>query len=156
SASDDGQWYRKTLRFKIGYRHEPPDRLGFTLLNAVCTRIEAWERSLPADAHRWLLDVSSSLTFDERQTIDAETQALLAQASFSPIYAEWLAEREQLLATRISRLKPGTRKRLLIVNATKGLRFYTSILDFFAAVRRAHEWIDVTSASYFDEVHEFH
>lgn len=49
-GDDEGQCYRKTARFKIGHRPDAPDRFGYALIDAICSRIEAWEGSLSKEA----------------------------------------------------------------------------------------------------------
>ena len=43
--------YKRTARLQIGYRGEPPDRMGYALIDSLCADIESWERSLPERAH---------------------------------------------------------------------------------------------------------
>jgi hypothetical protein len=59
-VADEGPCYRSTARFKIGYQRNPPDRLGYALLDAACAQIEVWERSLPDGAHTDLFDPQSA------------------------------------------------------------------------------------------------
>jgi hypothetical protein len=51
-AGDDGSYYRKTARFRIGYSGTPPDRSALTLLESFAERIAAWERSVSDDEYR--------------------------------------------------------------------------------------------------------
>jgi hypothetical protein len=42
----ESQSYRQTERFKVGYADEPPDRLGYNLLDRFCAQVAAWESTL--------------------------------------------------------------------------------------------------------------
>ncbi len=156
-GSDEARCYRKTARFNIGHRGEPPDRLGYALLDAACARIEVWERSLPEGAHIHLFEQAPlGPPLPEATPMDPVTQALLSETTFTPIYHQWLEIRERQLAARFERLKIGSKANVLLVNATRGLQFYPSIVDFFALLQRRHERIRVTGASYFDDIFQFH
>jgi len=160
AAADEARCYRQSAHCKLGYRGNPPDRLGFALLNAVCARVEAWERSLPDGASVDLFErtrrpAAPSSTRNDAP-LDPALAALLSDATFSPIYADWLPVRERQLAARFERLEIDGTKNVLLVNATKGLQFYASLVDFFALLQRTHDTIRVTSASYFDGIYQFH
>ena len=159
-VSADAKCYRKTARFIIGHRRDPPDRLGYALLDAACARIEVWERSLPDGAQTHLFDETppslTEPTLHGGTSVDPATDALLSQTTFSPIYREWLEVRERQLAARFASLKIGGRQNILLVNATRGLQFYPSLVDFCALLQRTHERVRVTSASYFDDIFQFH
>jgi hypothetical protein len=147
--------YRQTLRFKIGYRGQPPDRLGYALMEVICAEIERWERSQPDDVPARLFDSPPVPQRVGSTAMEPAVQALLTQATFSSIYREWLAVRERQLAAYFESLKTGP-KNILLVNATKGQQFYLSIVDFFVLLQRIHAGIRVTAASYFDGIFEFH
>lgn len=53
-ASDAGAAYRTTARLRIGHRGDPPDQLGYRLLDAACAEIERWDRSLTDDEYTGL------------------------------------------------------------------------------------------------------
>jgi hypothetical protein len=159
-ATAEGGSYRDTQRFKIGHRHDPPDRLGYALLNTVCARIKAWEGSLPrgADAEIFASPPKPQVETAPQpdRVLDTATQALLSQATFSPIYEEWLPTRERQLAAFFRSLTLKEWRSVLLVNATRGLTFYPSIVDFFALWQRTHDRVRTTCASYFDEIFQFH
>jgi hypothetical protein len=68
--------------------------------------------------------------------------------------SEWLNVRDQQLEARLQSLTIGDAKRILLLNATMGLQFYPSIVDFFVRLRRVHGKLRVTSASYFEQIYE--
>jgi glycosyltransferase involved in cell wall biosynthesis len=154
-AIDDTPCDRQTIRFKVGHRGEPIDRSGYTLLDALCAAIEAWERKLHSGATMQVFDGTPFPSVTEQAGPDAVTAQLLSAATFTPIYRDWLKDREGELATYFQRRSVRAKKNVLLVNATKGLQFYASIADFFALLQRTHAGIRVTSASYFEEIIEF-
>lgn len=81
--------------------------------------------------------------------------ALIAGTKFTSIYADWLPEREVGLAARLAAAAPKAATHVLLLNATKGRQFYSSVVDFFVAAKAANPTLKVTSASYFAEIHEF-
>jgi hypothetical protein len=87
-------------------------------------------------------------------TQGAQVEALLAGATFTPIHAEWLGAREERLAAWLASMPALRRARVLLLNATKGLRFFPSVVSFFALLQRVHPGARVASASYFDEIFE--
>jgi hypothetical protein len=139
SADQDVPCYRQTANFKIGYDGQLPDRDALRLLDGLCDLAARDAAKLAALAHQAVLP------------LDAAT---LAEANFASIYRDWLEARERELSSRFERLRPGLRRNILLVNATKGLQFYPSIVDFFAAVQQVRDAYRATSASYFD-VREF-
>ena len=84
---------------------------------------------------------------------DPAVDALLARSKYTPIYGGWLAERQRVLSDKLAGL-PLRPAKVLLINATLGLTLYPSIADFFVELRRVRPDIEVTSASYFDEIHE--
>jgi hypothetical protein len=158
SASDAGPCYRSTVRFKVGYHHDPPDRLGFALLNAACAELADWERSLPEGAPAQLFTQAppTEAPVQVAEPLDPAIEALLARATFQPLYREWLPLRDQQLDARFQGLPAGTRRNVLLVNATMGLQFFPSMVDFFVRLQRTHDGIRTTSASYFDGIFQFH
>jgi glycosyltransferase involved in cell wall biosynthesis len=86
--------------------------------------------------------------------VDPLVQNLLSQATFTPVNKAWLPVREQELAARLRTLPSERPRSILLVNATKGLQFYPSVVDYFVALHKAVPGIAVTSASYFGEIHE--
>ena len=160
SANDRARCFKSTAHFKIGYRKDPPDRLGYALLKAICGGIEVWERSLPEGAHTQLFTPTRLQPRETTQrpatSLDPATEALVSQTTFAPIYQEWLAVREQQLLAAFQNLETGRKKEILLVNAMQGLPFYASMVDFFALLQRTHPGIRVTSASYFENIFEFH
>jgi hypothetical protein len=154
--SDEQHCYRKTARFNIGHQGEAPDQLGYALLDAACTQIEAWERSLPEGAQMQLFDRAPLPRPEQEEApVDSAAATLLTQASFTPIYQEWLEVRERRLQARFAGLQVGSRKNILLVNATKGLQFFASIVDFVALLQRTQDKIRATSASYFPDIFQF-
>jgi glycosyltransferase involved in cell wall biosynthesis len=139
AADADGPCYRQTAGFKIGYDGQLPDRDALRLLDRLCDLAARDAAPLRALAHEAVLP------------LDAAT---LAQANFTSIYRDWLEQRERDLTVRIEHLRPPRQRSILFVNATKGLQFYPSIVDFFAAVQRVHPGVRATSTSYF-AVREF-
>jgi hypothetical protein len=83
-------------------------------------------------------------------TIDA----LLAEATFTPLHTDWLAARQQRLSARFLALTVDRERKVLLLNATMGLPLYPSIVDFFALLQKTHPRIRVTSASYFSRIFE--
>jgi len=158
-AGDAGPCYRNTARFKIGHREDPPDKLGYALLDATCARIEAWERSLPDGVQTELFTQTRPPLAEpatDAVSLDSVAEVLLSRATFHLIYQDWLDSRERQLATRFDSIASGRQRNILLVNATRGLQFYASMVDFFALLQRAHAGIRVTSASYFDGIFQFH
>jgi hypothetical protein len=153
-ATDAARFYRRTTRFKIGYSGDPPDPLGYKLIDALCARIRSWERSPASNLHsRPAGEISEPAA---GAATDDSAQALLAQTTFSTVHRDWLPVREQQLASNFARLTIEREKRVLLVNATKGLQFYASIADYFALLQRTHSRVRVTAASYFEDIFEFH
>lgn len=95
-------------------------------------------------------NLSEVLTRNESDLPDA-----VHQATFDPIYLDWLGIRERRLKARFEDLETASKTNILLVNATLGLPLYPSIVDFFALLAQTHEGIRVTGASYFG-MHEFH
>lgn len=87
-ATDPTACYKRTARFKIGHRGEPPDRLGYAVIDVLRDRLEAWEQSLSGDADARLFDAGTAS--------DAGASTAEQLPSF-----EWLAVR--------SGLKPASR-----------------------------------------------
>jgi len=159
SAGDTTACFKSTKLFKIGHRGDPPDRLGYTLLTHLSTTLEEWERTLPARAEQELfapraaaVAISSNAM---SQNLDPAAAAALAQATCSPIYDDWLPAREQDLTDRLRALTVRGARKILLLNATKGLQFYPSIVDFFTRLQRLHPSMQVTAASYFDTIFQF-
>ncbi len=90
---------------------------------------------------------------DPRNTkTDPVVDGLLSQATLTPIYAGWLAERERLLEERLSSMTLRPKANVLLVNATLGITLYPSIVDFFLTLRRVRPDVVVKGASYFEDV----
>ena len=87
-------------------------------------------------------------------SVDPSIDTMLARATFTSIYREWLPVREARLAERLRTSRVRGPRNVLLINATLGLTFYPSIVDFFATLRGVRPEIRVTSSSYFDEIHE--
>jgi hypothetical protein len=83
-ASDESAYYKQTARLKIGYRRDPPDAMGYALVDALCARIAAWEQSLGDDGHR--------------QLFQPQTDKASGSAPEWP-FLEWLAVRSGLKPT---------------------------------------------------------
>lgn len=75
-SSDATGSYKQTARFKIGYLDPPPDRAGFTVLEAVQARIQRWEDALPEHATAQL--------FDTRATVSPNLELLAVRAGLKP------------------------------------------------------------------------
>ena len=88
--------------------------------------------------------------------LSPELRTLLAETAFRPAHAEWLDARARDLAARLEALAVAKPAHVLLVNATKGLQYYTSVIDFFAELQRRHPTIRCASASYFPDVREYH
>ncbi len=159
SARDATACFKSTKLFKIGHRGDPPDRLGYTLLTNLCTMLEAWEGTLPASAENELFAPRAapvaSTSNGASQSLEPAAAAALAQATYAPIYDDWLPVRAQELTDRLQALKLRGPKKILLLNATKGLQFYPSIVDFFVRLQHLHASIQVTGASYFDTIFQF-
>lgn len=151
-ASDQAPCYRQTTRFKVGHRGHPTDRLGYALLDIVCAQIEAWEKRLVEGG---AMGQATPPTSPEAPSMDDTIQRVLSEATFSPIYDDWLEVREQQLAAYFAGLEISGRKNILLVNATKGLQFYPSIVDFFALLQRTCDAVRVTATSYFANIIQF-
>jgi glycosyltransferase involved in cell wall biosynthesis len=82
-------------------------------------------------------------------------QDLLSQATFTPIYQDWLPVRDAELAARLRPFAPAKQQNILLLNATLGLQLYPSIVDFFVILQKVQPKVHVISASYFDHIHEF-
>jgi hypothetical protein len=81
---------------------------------------------------------------------------LLAQGAFTPIYRDWLRVRDQELTSRLGALEVPSERRILIINGNKGPQLFPSVVDFFSVLQKACPRLQVTSASYFDDIQEFH
>jgi len=81
-------------------------------------------------------------------------QALLAETAFTPLHTDWLATRERELSQRLAELALGRRLNVLLLNATKGIQLFPSIVDFFVTLRRLKPGVRVVSSSYFEDIHE--
>jgi len=57
----DTAFYRRTGRFKLGYRGEPPHPSAMALLDHVCTRVAEAERRLPEEALRNIFRVTTDV-----------------------------------------------------------------------------------------------
>jgi hypothetical protein len=79
----------------------------------------------------------------------------LATRRFTPLHDAWLPKRERALIERLRTL-PRAPLRVLLLNATKGRQFHPSITDFFKIWSHVCPGVEVTSASYFPEIHELH
>jgi glycosyltransferase involved in cell wall biosynthesis len=157
-AHDDTAAFRQTAGLKVGYSGEAPDPGAYKLLGALCDRVARWEAALPAGALARLFDAlppAPAAVDPAAPSVDPGVQAWLEQATITPLHHDWLPERERRLAERLAALAPRPR-RVLLVNATKGLPYYPSVVDFFAALQRAHPAVQVTSASYFPTIYQFH
>jgi glycosyltransferase involved in cell wall biosynthesis len=157
-AHDDTGSYRQTAALKIGYSGEPPDPAGYKLLDALCARVARWEESLPQGAISGLFDPappSAGAADPSAPPLDADVQSWLSRATVTPVHQEWLAERERGLAAHFAGLKTAARS-VLLVNATLGLQYYPSIVDYFALLQQSHPEVRVASASYFGGIHQFH
>jgi glycosyltransferase involved in cell wall biosynthesis len=93
---------------------------------------------------------------------DPQVELLLAGTEFSPIHRDWLPERDRWLKERCASLRVSglgahgaSRVRVLLLNALLGVSFYPAVLDFLDALRRAQPELEVVSASYFDDIHEY-
>jgi hypothetical protein len=107
--------YRQTSRFKLGHRDDPPDRLGYALLDAVCARVAAWEQSLGGDA-------------------DAELFAAVASSSDESLpYVEWLAVRSGLKPACRSVAAAATAERLTDAARSSGLHVVTTAAAQFVS-----------------------
>jgi hypothetical protein len=85
-----------------------------------------------------------------------ELGALLDATAFRPAHEAWLDVRDRDLAARLAALAVETPRKILLVNATHGTQYYASIVDFFARLQRVQPSIECVSASYFDDVREYH
>lgn len=85
---------------------------------------------------------------------DSAIEEHLARGKFEPIYRDWLPQRDDELRARLAAVPVRPRARILLLNATKGLQLYPSIVDYFVRLTRAHPSIRVVSASYFPEIYE--
>ena len=82
--------YRQTGRLKIGHRGDPPDRLGYPLLDALCLALGEWERTLSEPDRSALFEPSTT-------TSDASDPASVASFRHAGRPAlEWLAVRSGL------------------------------------------------------------
>ena len=59
---------------------------------------------------------------------DPAVDALLARSKYTPIYRGWLAERQRMLADKLTELALRPAK-VLLVNATLGLTLFPSIVS---------------------------
>jgi glycosyltransferase involved in cell wall biosynthesis len=85
---------------------------------------------------------------------DPAVEALLSRRRFTPIYRDLLADRKRRLVDRLRSKTLREPVNVLLVNATLGLKFYPSIVDFFVTLRATRPGVKVTSSSYFDEIQE--
>ncbi len=137
-VGDQRPCYWRNAEIAVGYEGQPPDADGLRVVDQICRLADRAPAAILALVDSAILPMVGAV----------------ASAIFDPIHREWLASREQALAARFARL-PATRgQAILLVNATKGLQFYPSIVDFFARLQDAHPAIQVTGSSYFD-VREF-
>lgn len=88
---DGGPCFRKTLRFKVGYRGDAPDASGYALIDAICARVEEWERALSGAALAELFDAGL------RSQADTVTCELLAVCSGVKPACRILADSESAL-----------------------------------------------------------
>ncbi len=54
NPADDTAFFKKTEKFLIGYRGDPPDRQGYEVIEALVKRIQASEAALPEAAYERL------------------------------------------------------------------------------------------------------
>jgi hypothetical protein len=151
-AGDAVRFFRRTTRFKLGYRGKP-DASGLDVLDAICRRIEAEESSLEVGVEAAFF---ASPRPNPDVSVEPAVRSLLSEAAFTPVHEDWVHARDRLLQKRFEELKVTRGANVLLVNATKGLQFYPSIVDFFARLHHVHDALRVTSASYFDELYELH
>jgi hypothetical protein len=88
--------------------------------------------------------------------LSPELRALLAGTAFQPAHEEWLDVRDRDLAARLEALAVERPRKVLLVNATHGVQYYASVIDFFAQLQRIHSRIQCVSSSYFENVREYH
>ncbi len=156
SVNDDTNSFRKTTAFKIGYRDAVPDPGAYKLLDALAARLATWELAhSPRDLAQLFRAPRLAEVASPAEANAGPVASLLAEATFTPLHGPWLAEREQRVLERLRAMAPRP-SRVLLVNATKGLPYYASIGDFFLMVKEAHPEVGVTSASYFEEIYQFH
>jgi glycosyltransferase involved in cell wall biosynthesis len=155
SATVDTRSFKSTTHFKIGHSGEPPDKGGYSVLSALCERLKVWERTLSPDDLSALFRPEPSVVPVVLTTpkVDPAIQVHLDGARFTPANESWLPEREAKLRERLGGLKLDAR-RILIINATKGVQFYPSILDFFLTLRNLDSGVRVTCTGYFPEIFE--
>ena len=155
AASEDDRFYKRTARFKIGYSGVAPDAYAYKLIDVLHGELARWEQTQSEGDVPLLFGPEPSVpvgVVDE--PMDPLAASLLAPATFTPIYGDWLVERERRITSRFEQVQSGARK-ILLVNATLGLQFYPSITDYFAQLQRVRPAIEVTCASYFAHIEEF-
>jgi hypothetical protein len=116
----DATAYRRTARFNIGHRGDPPDRLGYTFLDAMCARIEAWEQSLSDDAGAKLFAAGTA------------PSAAAPTAERVP-FVEWLAVRTGLKPSSRHVASSAFVDRLVEEARSSGLRVVAHVADAFVS-----------------------
>src|SRR5262245_44722563 len=118
-VGDRTQAYRSTARFKIGYRGDPPDRLGYALLDALCRHVEASDHALP--------EGRALRVFDARPVAAPEPPATL----------EWLAVRSGLKPACSFLVDAMTAEPTIEQARAQGLHTRTAVRPIDSDVRRA-------------------
>jgi hypothetical protein len=155
AATDDDRFYKRTARFKIGYSGVAPDAHAYRLIDVLHGHLAQWEQTLSdGDVPQLFGPEPSTPVGVASEPLDPVAASLLAPATFTPIYDEWLIEREKRITSRFEQAQTGPRK-ILLVNATLGLQLYPSITDYFAQLQRIRPAITVSCASYFAHIEEF-
>jgi hypothetical protein len=115
STADEGPFYAKTRHFKIGHRGDPPDQLGYAVIDAVRARIEAWEGALSAS---------------ERASLFAPRAARHVRPYWG---LEWLAVRAGLKPACRILVASGDAERLLAYARADGLQVCVTEADRFVS-----------------------
>lgn len=154
-ASDASASYKDTASLKLGYQGAPPDRQAYHLLDALHERLARWERSQSPAAYPRMFDPAPAAPVAAAaEPVDATVHSLLSQANITPLYQDWLVEREQRFTAQFQCMSVRACN-VLLVNATMGLQYYPSIADYFALLHEVHPEIRVTGVSYFEHIYQF-
>jgi len=117
-AEEDTRSYRRTARFKVGHTPDPPDPLGYAVIDALCARLEAWERALSAAAVAPLFEAPA------------------APGGGVPLTLEWLAVQAGLKPACRNLVRPAQLDALVPAAAAGGLHLeHTEARAFLTGFR---------------------
>jgi hypothetical protein len=116
-ADETGRCYRRTQRFNIGHRGDPPDRAGYTAIDLLCQRLRDWEEALgPGDLDELFAAPAPSAAAEQADWLpDLEWRAV--RSGLKP------ASRNVASSARLDVVLAEARRRGLHAEATRAGRF---------------------------------